>query len=380
MSNLGYMDKLLEGVEVEWSTLGEVGKVRMCKRVLKHQTSDSGDIPFYKIGTFGKEPDAYINQDLFNEYKAKYSYPKIGEVLISASGTIGRTVIFDGKDAYFQDSNIVWIENNESQVLNKYLFYFYKVVSWNASEGGTIKRLYNDNLRKIRVPIPPIYIQTEIIKILDSFTNLSDALVAELIARKQQYRYYRDHFLVFKNENAEVKTLGDICIMRAGQYISASKILADPNIDHIYPCFGGNGIRGFVNKNSHNGSHLLIGRQGALCGNIHRMSGEFYATEHAVVVTAKEGVNIDWAFHMLMLMNLNQYASKSAQPGLTVGNLANLKVSIPPLAEQENIATILDKFYILISSNIEGLPREIALRQQQYKYYRELLLSFPKVS
>src|SRR5690606_2813434 len=109
-------------------------------------TSDMGDIPFYKIGTFGKEPNAYISRNLFEEYKSKYNYPKIGEILISASGTIGRTVIFDGEDSYYQDSNIVWIENDESQVLNKYLFYFYQTVKWNVSDGGTIQRLYNDNL------------------------------------------------------------------------------------------------------------------------------------------------------------------------------------------------------------------------------------------
>ena len=378
MSDLSYMDKLLDGLEVEWSTLGEVGKVRMCKRVLKHQTSDSGDIPFYKIGTFGKEPNAYINQDLFNEYKTKYSYPKRGEVLISASGTIGRTVIFDGREAYFQDSNIVWIENSENQVSNKYLFYFYQVVNWNVSEGGTIKRLYNDNLQKIKIPIPPLNIQAEIVRILDAFTELTAELTAELVARKQQYAYYREQLLTLDNVNAEIKNLNEICTMRAGQHISASKILADSSTDHIYPCFGGNGIRGFVDKNSHDGSYLFIGRQGALCGNVHRMSGKFYATEHAVVVTATEGIDIDWLFHMLTLMNLNQYASKSAQPGLAVGKLANLKVLTPPLDEQQRIAAILDKFDVLTTSLTEGLPREIELRQQQYEYYRELLLSFPK--
>lgn len=110
-----YRDQLLtfkEG-EVEWKALGEIGEVRMCKRILKSQTSSEGEIPFYKIGTFGKEPDSYISRKLFNEFKEKYSYPKVGEVLISASGTIGRTVIFDGRESYFQDSNIVWIENNE---------------------------------------------------------------------------------------------------------------------------------------------------------------------------------------------------------------------------------------------------------------------------
>ncbi|HAP0270859.1 TPA: restriction endonuclease subunit S, partial [Escherichia coli] len=94
-----YRDQLLsfkEG-EVEWKALGEIGEVRMCKRILKSQTSSEGEIPFYKIGTFGKEPDSYISRKLFNEFKEKYSYPKVGEVLISASGTIGRTVIFDGR-------------------------------------------------------------------------------------------------------------------------------------------------------------------------------------------------------------------------------------------------------------------------------------------
>lgn len=115
-----YREKLLtfDENDVEWKNLGEIGEVRMCKRILKEQTSDVGDIPFYKIGTFGKEPNAYISKELFYEFTSKYNYPKLGEVLISASGTIGRSVIFNGEDAYFQDSNIVWIENNESRVLN----------------------------------------------------------------------------------------------------------------------------------------------------------------------------------------------------------------------------------------------------------------------
>jgi len=121
MTTKNSIKKLLEGVKVEWKTLGEVGEVRMCKRILKNQTSEKGDIPFYKIGTFGKKPNAFISRELFEEYKSKYSYPSVGEILISASGTIGRTVVFNGQDAYFQDSNIVWIENNEYQILNKFL-------------------------------------------------------------------------------------------------------------------------------------------------------------------------------------------------------------------------------------------------------------------
>ena len=166
--------------------------------------------------------------------------------------------------------------------------------------------------------------------------------------------------------------------MRAGHHISANNIMQASSGDHIYPCFGGNGIRGFVTKNSHDGAHLLIGRQGALCGNVQRTKGKFYATEHAVVVTAKDNINIDWAFHMLTLMNLNQYASQSAQPGLAVRKLEVLRIPIPLLTDQVRIASLLDKFDTLTTDLSQGLPREIALRQKQYEYYRDLLLTFPK--
>lgn len=102
-------------------TLGDIGKVSMCKRILREQTAPEGDIPFYKIGTFGKKADAYISKELYNEFKSKYSYPQKGSILISASGTIGRAVVFDGEPAYFQDSNIVWIDNDETKVLNSFL-------------------------------------------------------------------------------------------------------------------------------------------------------------------------------------------------------------------------------------------------------------------
>lgn len=202
-----YRDELLTFADgdVEWKSLGEVGKVRMCKRILKEQTTSTGDIPFYKIGTFGKEPNAYISIELFNEYRNKYNYPKIGEILISASGTIGRTVIFNGQDAYFQDSNIVWIENDEKEVINKYLFYFYHIVDWNFSEGGTIKRLYNDNLRKIKIPIPPLAEQKHIVDILDKFytltNSISEGLPREIELRKRQYEYYREMLLSFPKES-----------------------------------------------------------------------------------------------------------------------------------------------------------------------------------
>lgn len=177
----------------------------------------------------------------------------------------------------------------------------------------------------------------------------------------------------------EWKPLGEMLHLRAGQHISANNIMPVPTEDYVYPCFGGNGIRGFVRKNSHDGAHLLVGRQGALCGNVQRTKGKFYATEHAVVVTTKGSINIDWAFHLLTQMNLNQYASQSAQPGLAVGKIESLKIPIPcpenpkkSLEIQAEIVRILDAF----TAHTAELTAELTARKKQYNYYRDKLLSF----
>ena len=181
--------------------LGSIGKVSMCKRIMKAETAPNGDVPFYKIGTFGKTPDAYISREKFEEYRKAYSFPKKGDVLISAAGTIGRTVIYDGEDAYYQDSNIVWVDNDESIALNRYLFYCYQLQPWAVSEGGTIARLYNDNISKAKIKVPSIAEQKRIIAILDHFstlcTDLASGLPAEIEARQKQYEYYRDKLLSF---------------------------------------------------------------------------------------------------------------------------------------------------------------------------------------
>ncbi len=199
------LEKRAEGQGVKMMSLGEIGKVSMCKRIFKNQTKATGDIPFYTIGTFGGTPSSsFIDKSLFEDFKRKYSYPKKGDVLISASGTIGKVVIYDGKESYYQDSNIVWIDNNENLVTNKFLFYIYKNTKWKNyfSKGGTIARLYNDNLKKIKIPIPPLKVQNEVVEILDQFDALvSDiciGLPAEMTARKKQYAFYREKLLTFK--------------------------------------------------------------------------------------------------------------------------------------------------------------------------------------
>ena len=191
-------------MELKKFKLGEIGEVCMCKRIMKEETNTVSGIPFYKIGTFGNAPDAYISREKFEDYKRLYSFPKKGDILISAAGTIGRTVVFDGKDAYFQDSNIVWIDNDETKVLNRYLYYCYKNIRWYTSNGSTILRLYNDNIKNSEILVPDLLTQKQIVSVLFSLDRkiaLNRAINRNLEAfAKQLYDYWFVQF-DFPDEN-----------------------------------------------------------------------------------------------------------------------------------------------------------------------------------
>lgn len=174
----GYKQTEVGVIPEDWECrkIGDIAQVKMCKRIFADQTTESGEIPFYKIGTFGRNPDAYISRVLYEEYKAKYSYPKTGDILISAAGTLGRTVVFDGKDAYFQDSNIVWLDADHSVLSNQYLKHYYKVIKWASSEGSTISRLYSGIIGDTYIAIPPIEEQEKIAVALSNLDELISSL------------------------------------------------------------------------------------------------------------------------------------------------------------------------------------------------------------
>lgn len=179
--------------EKEWRAieLGKIGDVCMCKRIMKDETSPNGDVPFFKIGTFGKVADAFISAQLFLEYKEKYSYPSKGDILFSAAGTIGRCVEFDGHPAYFQDSNIVWIANNENLVYNSFLKYIYSIIKWNIDDGGVVKRLYNDSIKKARILIPSLPEQKKIAEYLSSI----DSYIFSINEKVEQLKAYKKSFM-----------------------------------------------------------------------------------------------------------------------------------------------------------------------------------------
>ena len=171
----------LKGFCSAWEVkkLGDIGVVKMCRRIFQHQTKPFGQIPFYKIGTFGGKSDAYISRELYENYKRLYPYPKVGDILLSAAGTIGRAVMFDGRDSYFQDSNIVWLDVNHDILCNKFLMYFYQAHKWQNLEGTTIRRLYNSIILDTQIPRPPLTEQQAIADTLTAFDNEILALESE---------------------------------------------------------------------------------------------------------------------------------------------------------------------------------------------------------
>lgn len=206
----------LGNIPNDWDvkTLGDVGEVKMCRRVFNHETKSQGPIPFYKIGTFGKEADAYISMELYNNYRQRFSFPRKGDILISAAGTIGRTLIYDGKPAYFQDSNIVWIDNDEKLIPNEFLNHVFQVVKYNT-EGGTIQRLYNSILKSTKFLCPPTKAERTAIA---TALNDADALVhqlEQLLTKKRNIKTGAMQELLKPKEDWEEKTLGEVAILKA---------------------------------------------------------------------------------------------------------------------------------------------------------------------
>ena len=241
-----------------WSktTLASLGKISMCKRILKEETSELGDIPFYKISTFGEVADAFISKDIFEKYRETYSYPKIGDILISAAGTLGKTVIFDGKPSYFQDSNIVWVDNDEKTVINSFLYYFYQTNPWVKTTGSTINRLYNNDIKNLEIYFPDLKTQQSIAAILSALDK-KIALNKQINARLEEmaktlYDYWFVQFdfpdtngkpykssggdMVFDEtlkreipKGWEVKSLGEVISLERGVTYSKDSICNDEN-------------------------------------------------------------------------------------------------------------------------------------------------------
>lgn len=415
MSNLEELIERLCPDGVEYKRLGDIGRISMCKRVLKSQTNSVSGVPFYKIGTFGKEADSYISEELFLDYKSRYPYPKKGDVLISASGTIGRTVIFDGKPSYFQDSNIIWVANNEEFLTNKFLYYIYQTNPWKVADGGTIQRLYNSDLEKIQLPVPPLEVQREIVRILDNFaiatTEIQQKLQEELAARQKQYEYYRDFLLTFKSNESTILNertnelelsgairwmkLGDICDVRDGthdspkqtlngKYLITSKNIKNGTIDYAGSYFISNEDFDKINLRSKVEINDILFTMIGTIGEIGLVKNEpDYAIKNVGLIKTNNELLSRFLKHYLKSKQVKKYIdnnkSQGSQSFLALGKLRNIPIPILKTQRIETIVDILDRFDALCNDITSGLPAEIEMRQKQYEYYRDKLLTFKEL-
>lgn len=294
-----------------------------------------------------------------------------GEVVTIPWG--GNPTVKYYKGRFITGDNRIATSLDKSRLDNKYLYYWMlgqlDVIS-TYYRGAGIKHPSMFMVLTMEIPLPPLSIQQEIVRVLDSFTAMITNLETELASRQKQYEHYRNQ-LITSEEGVSLK-VSEFCELKAGKAIKASELSEIKDMFHPYPCFGGNGIRGYIAKTSHEGDYSIIGRQGALCGCINWATGEFYATEHAVVATPKSNCDTKFLFYLFTFADLNKYKSQGAQPGLAVSNLNELCYKIPSLQRQKEIVEILDTFETLITN----IKQELEARKKQYEYYREKLLTF----
>jgi type I restriction enzyme, S subunit len=331
-----------EGWEIK--RLGEIGKVSMCKRVFKNDTTSYGDIPFYKIGTFGKIPNAFITKERYNEFRSKFSFPKKGDILISASGTIGRRVRYDGEPAYFQDSNIVWIDNNEKQVLNDYLYRFYEICNWQSTKGATISRLYNDNLNKIEIPFPPLPEQKRIVAILDkAFAAIAKAKAnAEQNCKnaKEIFEGYLQKIFEEKGEGWEEKMLGEMIEIKNGK--NQQQVLSDTG---KYPIMGSAGnVMGYSTEYICEAGTTIIGRKGNISKPLY-IDQRFWNVDTAFGFYPKNENDIDkrFVYYLCLGINFKSMNRGTTIPSLVKSELQTIQIRFPKLLKtQQTIVKKLD--------------------------------------
>lgn len=323
-------------------------------RDYKHLSA--GNIPVYGSGGYMTSVDKFLYD---------------GEsVCIGRKGTIDKPIFLTGK---FWTVDTLFYTYAFHKCLPKFLYLIFQQINWyKYNEAGGVPSLLKTTIGNINIFIPNN--ENEQKKIVDCFSSLDDLInaVADKIETLKEYKKglmqqlfpaegkttpaFR--FPEFQNKGEwEESTLGDICDMQAGKFVSASEI-CDVKKDTMYPCYGGNGLRGYTHSFTHFGIYPIIGRQGAQCGNITYAEGKFHATEHAVVVTLKKDIDIRWLYYQLIKLDLNQYATGQAQPGLSVDVIKKVTIRIPKNKnEQQLIACSLFSVDELISTETAKLDQ-----------------------
>ena len=339
----GYKQTSIGIIPEDWEVkkLGAIGKVKMCKRIFKEQTSEiASGIPFFKIGTFGGTADSFISHQLFEEFKNKYSYPTVGDILISAAGTIGRLVVFDGTPSYFQDSNIVWISNPEKLITNKFLLYLYGKIKWKTTEGGIVSRLYNSDLTNLEIPVPPLPEQQKIAEILSTWDKAIETCQKTIEELQQRNRGLRIK-LFSENENWKKEELGNVLKYTQPQNFLTDNFVQKQNENYSMPVLTANKsfVLGYTDERQGLYENLPVIIFDDFTTSSHYIDFAFKIKSSAIkLLTVKGNNDLKFCYHLLQLIKTQIGEHKRRW----ISEFEDKVVKIPELSEQKRIVSILD--------------------------------------
>ena len=369
---MSHLDKLLEGVEVKSVPLGEVIKLEKGKQLNKELLSKSGLYPAYNGGVS------------FSGFADVYNYNE-NTIIISQGGASAGFVNFITTKFYANAHCYVVLPKVE-KVENRFIYHFLKLSQerlMTKQHGAGIPALRTSEILDIPIPIPcptnprkSLEIQKEIVRILDSFTELTAELTAVLTARKKQYDYYREKLLSFEEGDVEWKTLGEVVNLQRGRRLVKSQ-LEETGKYAVYQ----NAMTplGYYHESNVKAYTTFVICAGA-AGEIGFCDVDFWAADDVTCFITPDIINNRFLYYFLQTQThiINSQVRRASIPRLSKDVLEKLTIPIPSIAEQARIVSILDKFDTLTTSISEGLPKEIELRKKQYEYYRDMLLSFPK--
>lgn len=374
MSDLSYMEKLLDGVDVEWLPLGKVlvrtKGTKITASRMKELHKEGAPLKLFA----GGKTVAYVNFDDIPERDIN----REPSIIVKSRGIIE----FEYYEEPFSHKNEMWsYHSNNEFVAIKYIYHFLKMNEQYFQKLGSrmqMPQIATPDTDKFEIPIPcpenpekSLQIQAEIVRILDAFTSLTAELTAELTARKKQYNYYRDKLLSFEDGEVEWKPLGEVVNIKNGK---DWKSLGAGDV----PVYGSGGVMTHVDSFAYDKPTVLIPRKGSIT-NIFYVDEPFWNVD-TIYYTEIDTTQLvpKFFYYFMRTIDLMKLDTGSGRPSLTQAVLNNISVPVPSIKKQEHIVGLLDKFDALTNSITEGLPREIELRQKQYEYYRDLLLSFPK--
>ena len=346
----------------EWKKmrLGDNCNIQMCKRIMAAQTNTDCGVPFYKIGTIGGKADAYISKELFDEYKMKYSFPCKGEVMITCAGTVGKCIIYNGEDSYYQDSNIVWVENPNKIIANDFLYHLLSKMNWSHLNSTTIVRIYNDDLRNLKLHYPGHDEQMKITHLL--------SLINERIVTQNKIIKKYESLIRGIAQNITLHNKPNVRILECMVCTSSTLQECDVLEYGTYPVYGANGIVGYLDNYNTQSEAIYIIKDGSGVGTVSYVTGKCSATGTLSILQAKEGYSLQYLYYLLKVFNFEPYKTGMAIPHIYFKDYRKAEIFCPSYSEQLRYAKLLSVIdnKLLVEQNILrnfGLQKQYLLRQ-----------------